>query len=555
MNITELIFYLLGGLGFFFFGMQLMSDGLKKISGEKLKSFLNSATKIPLIGILVGAMVSCLLQSSSATTVMVVGFVNAGLLNLQQAVSIVIGANIGTTITAWLVSFISVFNITKYALPAIGIGFIISKSAKTKKTKSLGQSIMGFGILFTGLSFMKDAFEPLNHSQYLKDIIIWLSDYPIMGVVVGIVFTILLQSSSATITLVQILAFNGIISFQAAIPIILGDNIGTTITAQVAALNTNVNAKRTAMSHSLFNVIGVLYMLIIIYTGLFDKVIGYFFADKISPRNIMFYIALSHTFFNVFNSIIFLPFIEWLTKISILLVPAKKEEELMNTSLEKHILATPAIAIEQIIRETANMLSIAKMSVSSAVDSFLDIDIDKVKKVLKFEEIINNRQSEITQYIIELSQKNIADNEYAELPVLIHNVNDIERIGDHAQNISELTEKLIDDKLKFSPKTIELLKEMWIVMLKMIDESEVMLKTGEVFSAKKVLVYENQIDRYQIELKELHIERLKKYESDLRLWLIFIGFVDNLEKIGDHLSNIAQGIIKGMTWKLYNVIA
>jgi len=262
---------LVGGLGFFFFGMQIMSEGLKRIAGERLKNILHMVTKLPIVGILVGAVVTCLIQSSSATSVMVVGFVNAGLLALKQAISVIIGANIGTTVTAWLVSSMSAFKVTHYALPAVGVGFAISTFAKSKNTKFWGQVLMGFGIIFIGLDFMKDAFVPLKESQQVKDIFVAFSKNPILGILVGLVFTVLLQSSSATIAIIQVLAFNGLISFEAAVPLFLGNNIGTTITAQLAALGTGLNARRAAMAHTLFNIIGVVFMMVFVYNGLFVK--------------------------------------------------------------------------------------------------------------------------------------------------------------------------------------------------------------------------------------------------------------------------------------------
>ena len=275
---AEMIFSLIGGLGFFFYGMQIMSEGLKNIAGEKLKNILHMATKISIIGVLVGAAVTCLIQSSSATTVMVVGFVNAGLLQLKQAICVVMGANIGTTFTAWLVSSMGVFKVTNYALPAVGLGFAIMKLGRTKKTRFFGQTLMGFGFLFIGLSFMKEGFAPLKNSPRMQEIFVSLSDNPILGVLVGVVFTVILQSSSATIAIVQVLAFNGLITIEAAIPIILGDNIGTTITAQLAAIGTNLNARRAAMSHTIFNVIGnYLYAFFRLY-GMVFKVASFYYS-------------------------------------------------------------------------------------------------------------------------------------------------------------------------------------------------------------------------------------------------------------------------------------
>ena len=548
--IKEMLFALLGGLGFFFFGMQLMSDGLKKVSGEKLKTFLHSATKIPIVGIFVGALVTCLIQSSSATTVMVVGFVNAGLLALRQAIAVVMGANIGTTFTAWIVSSMSVFKVTSYALPAIGIGFLLMKLGRSRRARSMGQVMLGFGLLFTGLAFLKDAFAPLQHSVYVKDLFATFSHNPILGILTGIIFTVLLQSSSATIAIVQMLAFSGVIGFEAAIPIVLGDNIGTTITAQMAAMGTNLNARRTAMSHMLFNVIGTAYMIIFLYTGLFSKAIYLIIPGEISVMSIMFYIAFAHSFFNVINTIVFLPLIGWLEKISIILVPKKEGSIEPGTQyLEKHLLETPAVALEQIRNETVYMLHLANKSVSIAVESFIKNTNGAEKKVAEMEEAIDNLQSEITQYIVELSQKGLAAYEDEQLPVLIHNVNDIERIGDHSENIVDLAERRIEGRLRMSDKAINDIKAMWNEVSGMLADTEQILKTNDVEHAGNILSHEERVNLFQKELKDGHVDRLNNKECDLKSGVIFLDFVDNLEKIGDHLTNIAQGVMSNMRWK------
>ena len=416
----------IGGLGLFFFGMQFMSEGLKNIAGDKLKKILHMATKIPIIGILAGASVTCLIQSSSATTVIVVGFVNAGLLVLKQAICVVMGANIGTTFTAWIVSSMSVFKITNYALPAIGIGLCLMKLGKTKNTKFWGQTIMGFGLLFIGLSFMKDSFAPLKQSEWIKNIFINLSHNPILGVLTGIIFTILLQSSSATIAIVQILAFNGVIGLDSAIPIILGDNIGTTITAQMASFGANLAAKRTAMSHTLFNVIGTIYMLFLVYTGWFIKIIDFFIPGDFFAINIMVCIAIIHSAFNIINTIVFYPFISWLEKASIWLVPKRKDSiELGPQYLEKNLLSTPSIALEQAKKETIYMLHLAKKFVINSTKTFLNKDKKNNKATKDIENALDKLQSEIIQYLVELSKKNLTEEDAEVLPVLIHSVNDI----------------------------------------------------------------------------------------------------------------------------------
>lgn len=548
----ELIFSLIGGLGFFFLGMRTMSDGLKKIAGERLKSILHAVTKLPIIGILVGAFITCLVQSSSATSVMVVGFVNAGLLALRQGISVMMGANIGTTFTAWLVSAMAVFKITHYALPLVGIGFAINTFGKTKNAKFWGQVLMGLGMLFIGLGFMKDAFIPLKESQRVKDIFVTFSNNPLLGILVGMTFTILLQSSSATIAIVQVLAFNGVISFPAAIPLILGDNIGTTITAELASLETNVTAKRVARSHTLFNVFGVAYMLFFVYTGWFVKFIYFIIPGKITLKNVMFYIAVSHSLFNVVNTLVFLPFIGLLEKACIWMVPKKKGAvEITPQYLERHLLNTPPIAMEQARKETVRMLEVASKAVSIAVKGFLEDDIDTLKSVPELEGVVDNLQSEITQYLVEISQKNLSQIESEELPVLIHNVNDIERIGDHSENIIELTERKIEKTLPFTDEAIKEINLMWNELHSMMIETESALRKNDHMVAEKVLRREERINQLQIDLRKSHVNRLSDGKCELRSGIVFLDFVDNLEKIGDHLSNIAQSILGGMRWKGY----
>ena len=546
----ELIFSLIGGLGFFFFGMKTMSEGLKKIAGERLKGILHMVTKFPIIGIFAGALATCLVQSSSATSVMAVGFVNAGLLGLRQGISVIMGANIGTTFTAWLVSVIAMFKITHYALPLVGIGFAMNTLGRTKNAKFWGQVIMGFGILFIGLGFMKDAFAPLKESQRVKDIFVSFSNNPILGVLVGMIVTMLLQSSSATIAIVQVLAFSGVISFPAAIPLMLGDNIGTTITAELASMGTNVAAKRVARSHTLFNIIGVTYMLFFVYTGWFVKFIDFIIPGEITLKNVMFHIAVAHSLFNVVNTLVFLPFIGALEKICVWAVPKKKGAiEMGPQYLEKHLLNTPSIAMEQARNETTRMLGIASGSVSIAVKSFLDGNLNDLKSVPELEQAVDHLQSEITQYLIELSQGNLTQEQSEELPVLIHSVNDVERIGDHSENIVELTERKIEKKLPFTDEAIKELTLMWNELHSMMIETEQALKKNDFNTAKSVLMREDRINRFQIELKKAHVNRLNEGKCNLKSGIVFLDLVDNLEKIGDHLSNIAEGVAGGMRWK------
>lgn len=545
-------FMMMGGLGFFFFGMKTMSDGLKKVSGEKLKNFLHMVTNVPVVGVLVGAFVTCAIQASAATAIMAVGFVNAGLLSLRQAISVIIGANIGTTFTAWLVSSMGVFKITQYALPIIGIGFAMMTFGRSRKRKFWGEVLLGFGMLFIGLGLMKDAFAPLSDMQQLKDIFVIFSRNPILGILVGTIFTVLVQSSSATVAIVQVLAFNGLITFDAAIPLILGDNIGTTITAQLAAMGSNLNARRAAMSHTLFNVIGVFYMLIFVYLGWYQRAVDFIIPGVITQANIMFYIAVAHSFFNVVNAIVFLPLIGWLEKISVWAVPQKKgKEEFWHQYLEKHLLDTPPLAMQLVRNEIIYMLIVARRAISSAVEGFMTNDEESLAKAISNEKITDNLQSEITQYVIDLSQRQLEPEESQEIPVLLHSVNDIERIGDHAINIAEIAQAKIDQGIIFSEAAIEELNMVWGKLDQMLIGTEEALKKRDGSIAVSLLDIENLINELQVKLKESHINRLNQGVCNFKANFIFLDFIDNVEKIADHLTNINQGIIGKMQWRMY----
>jgi len=549
MIVKDSIYMLLGGIGLFFFGMQLMSDGMRNFSSEKIKNFLNGATKLPVFGVLIGALVTALIQSSSAATVMTVGFVNAGLLTLERAICVVMGANIGTTVTAWLVSSMSIFKVTSYSLPAIGIGFLLMKAGKKKKTRFLGSVILGFGLLFTGLSFMKDAFAPLKQSEFAINAFALLSGNPLLGLAVGIIFTILLQSSSATIAVVQVLAFNGVIGFEAALPVLLGDNIGTTITAQLASFGTNLSAKRTAVSHLLFNIIGAFYMMVFVYLGWYSAAVRAVVPGPLTLDNVMFHLAIAHTMFNLFNTAVFLPFTKWLEKLSIWLVPLKEGMiEPKIQYLEPHILDTPAVALAQIRREISYMLGLANRSVLCAMEGLFNGNTDSLKKIESLENATDNLQSEITQYIVELSNKELSEDENAQLPVLIHSVNDTERIADHSLNIKDLVEQKIEDKMVFTEDADSDITEMWKTLQKMMTETQDMLKLNLIDKAQKIIHFEEQINTYQKEIKEKHLMRLKQKKCGMEAGIIFVNLIDNLEKVGDHLSNIAEGAVSGMKW-------
>jgi phosphate:Na+ symporter len=546
----ELVFTLVGGLGLFFLGMRMMSDSLRKVAGNRLKNTLEVLTRRPIIGLVIGAVVTMLVQSSSATTVMTVGFVNAGLLTLRQAISIVLGANIGTTLTAWLISFFALFKITSYALPAIGVGFFLTLFGKTHSAKMWGNFVLGFGLLFTGLGFIKDAFSPFQDSEALKNFLLTFGTFPILGIAFGVFMTILLQSSSATIALLQIMALSGLIDFRTAVPVILGDNIGTTVTAQLAAIGGNTAAKRTAMAHTLLNTIGVLYMFIPVYTGIYATLIERIVPGPVTPKNIMLHIALSHSLFNIINSIvIFLPLIGLLEKLTVKLTRIKPGTMDMGPMyLEKHLLKTPTLALEGVKKEINRMVECARDGLKEALKAFFENDKSAANKVEQCEELVDNLQKEITGYLVDLAERELDEDEAETIPVLLHCVNDLERVGDHAVNIGEIAQRKIEQKLPLKDKEIEDLQRLVKTINSMFENTTQALSSDNIESARAVLKKEEKLNYLQVELKEVHIRKVKKGKYNYLSSIVYNDFVDNMEKIGDHLTNIAQGVLRHMRW-------
>ena len=555
--VKDMIFSMVGGLGMFLFGMSLLSEGLKKVAGQKLKSLLESLTKRRVIAVLVGALVTALIQSSSATTVMTVGFVNAGLLTLKQALCVVLGANVGTTFTAWLVSTFGIggLKITTYALPAIGVGFLVRIMGKTQRTRSIGNIVLGFGLLFVGIWFMKEAFAPLKDSTKVQSVLIMLGEKPILAVLAGTILTMLLQSSSASIMMVQVLAFQGAfgmdwdIVLRLAIPFILGDNIGTTITAQLAALQTSRNSKRTAMGHTIFNLIGVIYMLPLIGIGWYPDLVEWITPLKLTQSTIMVHIAVAHSTFNIFNTIVFLPIIRWLEIIVMKILPPR-DYELMEKPvvLERHLLDTPVIALDQTSREIVRMAKVSKEAVNQAIEGLREDDAKKLEMTRKTEDAIDRFQYEITLYLTALSRKELSEELSGKLPVLLHTINDLERVGDHAVNIAEIAERKIEQKLLFSDSAQTEAARLKEEINQMFDSITAALEKNDIEAAKSALVNEEHLNGMQMDFRRSHVQRMTEGTCSAEAGLIFIDLVDNIEKIGDHLTNIAQAVIGGLQW-------
>ena len=546
----DLVFQLIGGLGFFLYGMKFMSEGLRKVASDRLKNILDQLTKNRVIALLVGTGVTAVIQSSSAMTVMVIGFVNAGLLTFRQAIPVVLGANIGTTFTAWLVSFFAMFKITHYALPAVGIGFLLMIVARKASMRHWGEVLFGFGVLFVGIGFMKDAFAPLENSQRVLDIMVNFSKYPILGVLVGTVITMLLQSSSATIAIVQVLAFNGLIDFPSAVPIVLGDNIGTTITAQIARIGGTTGAIRVAWSHTLMKVFGTTYVMVFVYLGLYTQFIEWMIPGELNPGNILFHIALAHSVFNVFNACFFLPLIPTVQRLVERMIKPKGDVVEVGTQyLEKHLLETPGIALEQSKKEIVRMLVLAGSSLEKSYEIYRTGRIELSRKVARLEYAVDNLQAEITRYLIDISMEELEQQEAEQIPVFIHSVNDIERIADNAVNISELGQRRSNKGLIFSAMAIDELDIMYKVVREMLDDVKTGLETGDLDVAREALIKEEELNRMQRSLRKTHTKRLNEGSCQLLSGIVFIDCVDCFEKIGDHLSNIAEGLLGGLRWE------
>ena len=551
----DMIFGAAGGLGLFLFGMLQMSDGLKKAAGKKLKNILESMTKKRIVGCLVGAGVTALIQSSSAATVMIVGFVNAGLLTLKQAISVIIGTNIGTTATAWLVSIsgFEAFKITTYALPAISVGFGLHIFGRIRTTKNIGQIILGFGILFIGISFMKNAFGGLENSPGTQALFIKAANNPVLAILAGMIVTMLIQSSSAAVASVQLLAMSGAfgndweVVLKVSIPFTLGSNIGTTITAQLAALRTNLNARRAAWAHTVFNVFGTLIWFWFI--GWVCKLVNIIAPWELGPTTIAASIAAVHTILKVLNAGLFLPMTGVLEKLVVKLVPERPDDLVVRpATLERHLLATPELAMNQVRHEIVRMAQIAKSAVTQAIEGLVENNRRKLEMARTTEDVTDRLQYEITSYVASISTKEISDEMSAEVPVLLHTINALERVGDHAVNIVEIAERKIDQKLSFSESALAEIARLKDQAELMCDNIIAALENSNIEQAKAAQEKENNLNRMQVDFRRSHVQRMTDGVCSPEAGLIFIDLVDNVEKIGDHLTNIAQAVIGGLQW-------
>ena len=525
-------FTLFGGLGLFIYGMRIMGEGLEGAAGDRLKSLLELLTRNRFLGVIVGALVTAIIQSSSATTVMVVGLVNAGIMDLSQAIGVIMGANIGTTVTAQLIAF----KLTKLALPAIGLGTIIVIFGRNKIQRYIGQVVLGFGLLFFGMQTMETALKPLAKLPEFVNFMTSFSKTPILGVIAGFLTTGLVQSSSATIGILQALASQGIVNMSIALPILFGDNIGTCVTALLSSIGTNITARRAAVFHLTFNVVGTLVFLLIL--PVVEMAVSLTSADPVRQ------IANAHTLFNVTNTIMQLPFTFLLVKLVTTLIPGKPviiERGLKY--IDDRLLETPSIAFTQVKKEIARMGNLALETVKDSIDIFVDYSEQKDKMAKEKEAVINELAREITRYLALLSRVSLSDDEYNSITDLVSTVTDIERVGDHAMNILELAEYRNDHRLPFSNIAIDELLEMSSKVQETFDLAVYAFLHWDKASAQNIVKNEEEIDMMEKQLRLNHIKRLNEGSCDPSSGVIFLDLLANLERVGDHSFNIASYVL------------
>lgn len=523
----------IGGLGLFLYGMNIMGTGLEKAAGSKLKRLIEVLTTNRFMGVIVGALVTMIVQSSSATTVMVIGFVNAGLMSLLQATGVIMGANIGTTVTSQLIAF----NLTEWAPLAVAIGVIIWLTSSKRKTQNIAEVLIGFGILFIGMDMMGSGLKPLANNPVFADLIISLNN-PFLGALVGLLLTTVVQSSSASIGLLQALASQGLIGINIAFPILFGENIGTTTTALFSSIGANKTAKRAAIIHFLFNLVGTIIFMTVLWTPIELIVV------KMSPGNISRQIANAHTLFNVINVIIQFPFARLLVKAAEFLV---KGEDIEDTEasifLDQRIIETPSIALGQVNKEVLRMGDLVLENLKSAEEVLADEKYDGVESVIEREKLINKIEREITEYLVKLSNASLSAAQHVEVNTLLYTINDIERVGDHIENIVELSKYKEENDLRFSEEAAEELHEMFNKCHLVFYKAMKAFQDTDKDLANEVLILEDEVDKLEKINRANHIERLNNLTCQTGPGIVFLDAISNLERVSDHSLNIAMYVL------------
>ncbi|MBQ2897688.1 MAG: Na/Pi cotransporter family protein [Clostridia bacterium] len=538
---------LLGGLAVFLYGMSLMGDGLEKSAGSKLKTILENLTANTFRAVLLGIGVTAIVQSSSATTVMLVGFVNSGVLKLSQSIGVIMGANIGTTVTPWLLSLtgiqsdnivLKLLKPENLSLVAAIVGIVFFMFVKNAKKRDIGVILIGFGLLMIGMDMMSGAVEPLKEQESFKNILLLFSN-PILGVVAGAVLTAIIQSSSASVGVLQALSVTGAITYANAIPIIMGQNIGTCATAMISSVGANKNAKRVATLHLCFNIIGTAVFLIIYYLADF-AVGGFSFSDDSLAA---VGIAIIHTLFNILATAVMFPFIRQLEKLAYVIVKDREKEETREI-LDERLLVTPAAALSQSKNLTGKMAILVKNTLIKSLDVISEYNEETAKSITDAESVVDHYEDALGTYLIKLSRKSLTVEDSQQVSNLLHTIGDFERICDHAVNILETAEEVNDKKIVFSKDTKNEINVLTNAIKEILENTVKAFVTQNLNLAKQIEPLEQVIDKIKFELKNRHIKRLQEGEYSIETGFVFSDFLTNCERVADHCSNIAVCMIQ-----------
>ena len=536
---------LIGGLALFLFGMQILGDGLSKVSGGRMESILEKMTSNPIKGILLGALVTAVIQSSSATTVMVVGFVNAGIMKLSQAVGIIMGANIGTTITSWLLSlvgiedgnfFMQMLKPQNFSPILALIGIILLMVAKKEKLKDIGNILLGFAVLMFGMNTMSDTVKPLADIPEFGEFLLMFEN-PFFGLAAGMLLTAIIQSSSASVGILQALCATGSVTFAVAIPIIMGQNIGTCITAILSSIGASKNARRAALIHLYFNIIGTFAFMILFY--IIHAVVDFgFMGDAANEMGI----AIVHTCFNVFATLFLIPFNKILVKLACLTIKDNAEDDKSTNSiaiLDERFLEVPGVAVEQCRNAAADMAATAKEAFILAQRLFDQYDEGILKEVNEKEDILDRYEDVLGAYLVKLSSRSLSEKDSHMLSILLHCIGDLERIGDHSLNIAYSAKEMHDKNLHFSIDAERELSVMVKAVNEVLDTALRSFETQDETIARSVEPLEEVIDQLNAEVKDRHVMRLRKGECTIEMGFILSDIMNNYERVSDHCSNIA----------------
>lgn len=537
LNWQEMLFQFFGGLGIFLFAIKYMGDGLQKAAGNRLRDILDKFTTNPFMGVLVGIAVTVLIQSSSGTTVIVVGLVSAGFMTLRQAIGVIMGANIGTTITAFIIGL----DVGEYALPVMAVGAFLIFFIRKPQIKNVGEVIFGFGGLFLGLELMSGGMAPLRELESFSEMMISLSNQPILGVVFGTVFTLIVQSSSATVGILQGLYAENLVDINAALPILFGDNIGTTITAVLASIGTSVAARRAAATHVLFNVIGTIIFML--FLGPFTAYVESF-SVMLALENKM-QIAFAHGSFNIMNTIIQFPLIgAWAFLVTKLIPGEDVTIDYKPKHLDHHFIEqSPAIAIGQAKEEVIRMGNFGIQGLQITYEYLKTGDKKQAEIGSQLEDAINNLDHRITDYLVEISTTGISPVESARHITLLETVRDIERIGDHFENVIEQIDYRDVNRVKLSTEAMDDLSEMFTLTIETVEKAIESLDLNDLDLARTVMQKENLIDKMERKFRKNHIVRLNEGKCTAQGGMVFVDIVSNLERIGDHAVNIAEAVL------------